>query len=118
MDRRTIGKEGELLAIKYLKDNGYSIIETNYLKRTGEIDIIAMDPKHNEYVFIEVKTRKNLNFGYPEESVDEEKMDKIAETAETWLNDKNIGDVEWSIDIISIEWKGNKPIIKQFENVS
>jgi len=118
MDKKTTGKEGEILAVNYLKNKGYRIIETNYLKRSGEIDIIAVDPKYDEFVFIEVKTRKNLSFGYPEESVDEEKIQKIAETAENWLNDKNFEDPEWRIDIISIEWRGNLPIINQFENVS
>jgi len=118
MDKKTTGKEGEILAVNYLKNKGYRIIETNYLKRSGEIDIIAVDPKYDEFVFIEVKTRKNLSFGYPEESVDDEKIQKIAETAENWLDDKNIDDPEWRIDIISIEWKGNLPIINQFENVS
>ena len=118
MDAKSLGKKGEAVAIKFLKKKGYQIIETNYLKRTGEIDIIAFDSKYNEYVFIEVKTRRNLNFGYPEESVDEKKLSKIIETAENWLENKNISNAEWRIDIISIEWQDKIPKIKHFQNIS
>ncbi len=118
MDRKSLGKEGEAKAIEFLKEKGYRIIEANYLKRTGEIDIIAFDPKYNEYVFTEVKTRRNLNFGYPEESVDEKKIEKIIETAENWLLDKNIENPEWRVDIISIEWKNKAIKIKHIQNIS
>ena len=118
MDKKILGKQGEEKAIEFLKKKGYRIIETNYLKRTGEIDIIAFDPHYNEYVFTEVKTRRNLSFGYPEESVDEKKIEKITETAENWLIDKNIKNPEWRIDIISIEWKGANPEIRHIQNIS
>jgi len=118
MNRKALGKEGESKAVDFLKKKGYKIIETNYRKRTGEIDIIAFDPAYGEYVFIEVKTRRNLKFGYPEESVDKKKMQKIIETAKTWLMDKNIDDPEWRIDIISIEWEEESPKIDHIQNIS
>ena len=67
MDKRTLGKLGESKAVEFLKEKGYKIIEKNYLKRTGEIDIIAFDPEYKEYVFTEVKKRTNLSFVYHEE---------------------------------------------------
>jgi len=118
MDKKLFGREGESLATEFLKKKGYRIVETNYLKRSGEIDIIAFDPKYSEYVFTEVKTRSNRSFGYPEEAVDEEKFQKIAATAERWLSDKNLDDSEWRIDIIGIEWNGKEPEIEHIENVS
>jgi len=118
MDKKLFGAQGESRAKEYLINKGYKIIQSNYLKRTGEIDIIAFDPKYNEYVFVEVKTRSNKSFGYPEEAVDDEKLSKIAETAESWLADNDIDDSEWRIDIISIEWKGGKPEITHLENIS
>ena len=45
MDRKEFGKKGELKAVEFLKEKGFKIIETNYLKRAGEIDIIAFDPE-------------------------------------------------------------------------
>lgn len=117
MDNKLLGKKGEQKAIEFLKEKGYRIIEQNFLKRMGEIDIIAFDPGHKEYVFIEVKTRSNLNFGHPEESVTQQKIDKIVRTAEIWLNNKNLDDSEWRIDIISVYWGEKGPEIEHIENI-
>jgi putative endonuclease len=118
MDNKSLGKEGELIAVKFLENKGYKILDTNFHKRAGEIDIIAFDPSFGEYVFVEVKTRSNLSFGYPEESVDEDKIEKISETAEGWFEDKDIDDPEWRIDIIGIEWYGKEPKIDHIQNIS
>lgn len=118
MDKKAFGKEGELKAMEFLRNKGYRIIKTNYLKRTGEIDIVAFDPEYSEYVFVEVKTRRNLQFGYPEEAVNNKKISKIEKTADRWLKDNNIDEPEWRIDIISIEWNNSKPEIRHIENVS
>lgn len=118
MYRKSFGDKGEEKAIEFLKKNDYRILERNYRKRTGEIDIIAFDPKYREYVFIEVKARKSMRFGYPEEAIDERKMNKIIETAESWLIEKEKEDVEWRVDIISIEWKNRTPHIKHIQNIS
>ena len=94
MNRKSLGNQGEIKAIKFLKEKGYRILEKNYRKRIGEIDIITFDPNFNEYVFTEVKTRRSLKFGYPEESVDENKILKLIETAENWLLENEKFDVE------------------------
>ena len=58
------GKKGETLAISYLTKNGHTIHACNYRFHRGEIDIIAQ--KQQTLLFIEVKVRSNLLFGYPE----------------------------------------------------
>ena len=118
MNRKLLGNQGEIKAIKFLREKGYRVLDKNYRKRTGEIDIIAFDPNFNEYVFIEAKTRRSLKFGYPEESVDENKIRKLIETAENWLLENKKFDVEWRIDIISIEWENKTPQIKHIQNIS
>jgi len=118
MDRKAFGKKGEEKASGYLENKGYKILANNYLKRSGEIDIIAQDPKTGEVVFTEVKTRHSRSFGYPEESVDDNKVEKIIKTAEQWLMEKNQEDCDWRIDIISIEWNNGKTLIEHFENIS
>lgn len=118
MNNQSIGKKGEKIAQEFLIQKGFKIIETNYQKRSGEIDIIAKDPKYNEYVFIEVKTRQNLSFGFPEEAVGEDKISKIIETAEQWFEEKNIPSPEWRVDIISINWSEKNPKIEHIENIS
>ena len=61
MNKRKFGIIGEKIAQKYLKNNGYKIIENNYYTRNGEIDIIANKEKY--IVFVEVKTRTNEKYG-------------------------------------------------------
>ncbi len=118
MDRKAFGKKGEEKAVTYLKNKKYDILEVNYQKRSGEIDIIARDPDTDEYAFVEVKTRHNRAFGYPEESVDDAKIRKIIQTAEQWLMEKKLDDQDWRIDIISIEWGDKKTPIRHFQNIS
>lgn len=75
------------MAVKYLKDRDYDILETNFRLKLGEIDIIA--EIDDTFVFIEVKTRKNNRFGEPSEYVDKRKQDKIKRTAMFYANAEN-----------------------------
>jgi putative endonuclease len=116
MDKKELGNKGEQIASDYLKKIGYKILETNFRKRTGEIDIIAEDPEMKECVFIEVKTRKSKTFGYPEESVDNRKLKKLITTANIWLEDKK--EQTWRIDIIAIEMDNYPPKITHIKNIT
>lgn len=82
------GKIGEKHAIKHLINNSYIVVEKNYRTRVGEIDIIARDK--DVLVFIEVKSRTSLKFGYPREAVDYHKQKKIRQVAEIYLLNNKI----------------------------
>ncbi|MFH1012859.1 MAG: YraN family protein [Candidatus Peregrinibacteria bacterium] len=116
MNKQSFGKQGEKIAIELLKNKGYQILETNFHKRSGEIDIIAKSPE-GQYVFIEVKTRHGHGFGYPEEAVNPQKIRKIFTTAQTWLAMKKIETENYRIDVIAIEYEGDKPKIIHLENI-
>lgn len=77
------GKEGELLAATYLLQKGFTIHYSNWRYSHFEIDIIASlnDILH----FIEVKTRRSLQFGFPEESVTPKKLQHLIDAAEVFL---------------------------------
>ena len=60
------GKLGEEIASKYIISKGGKVIERNYRTRVGEVDLIAK--LNGELVFVEVKSRSNINYGYPAES--------------------------------------------------
>ena len=65
--KKILGNLGEDIACKFILNKGYEIVERNFYCRQGEIDIIAKD---NEFlVFIEVKTRKNENYGRPIDAI-------------------------------------------------
>ena len=78
------GTKGEIMAVNFLKKQGYKILKTNYKNRVGEIDIIAKDGK--TYVFVEVKRRLTLAYGRPIEAVDTFKQNKIKKVAEMFLS--------------------------------
>lgn len=84
----TLGKKGEEIAVKFLQKQNYRILERNFKKRYGEIDIVALDPSTGSgqasftLVFIEVKTRFSEKYGPPEESVTPWKLRQIAKTGQ------------------------------------
>ena len=101
----------------YLTEKGYKVLERNYRKKTGEIDLIAENPKGDEIVFIEVKTRKSSSYGKPEEAVDQRKLKKIEKTALFWLQENGKTNMLWRIDILALELQG-KIQITHLKNVS
>lgn len=119
MDAKTFGKQGEEWAADFLKKEGYEILGRNYRKRGGEIDIVAFDPSHQETVFVEVKSRRNRAFGGPEEAIGDQKIRKMAETAEHWLSESGKGKGEWRLDLIGIEINAHgKFEISHWTNIS
>lgn len=67
-----LGKEGEKRAVQYLQDDGYEILDINWTFQKAEIDIIAQ--KDNYLVIVEVKTRSSLDFGDPQDFVNQKKF--------------------------------------------
>jgi putative endonuclease len=100
MNNREKGNCGEQLAIKHIEKLGYTIVDTNYTSRFGEIDIIATDK--NTTVFIEVKYRKNLKKGRPIEAVDYYKQKKIIRVAMSYAQKKKLYESPMRFDIIEV----------------
>ncbi len=82
-----IGRQGELQALALLVSKGYEILETNYRYKRSEIDIIASC--NNTIVFVEVKFRKGIFFGNPEEFVSDAQAERVHAAAEQYIFDKN-----------------------------
>ncbi|MCL5970279.1 MAG: YraN family protein [Patescibacteria group bacterium] len=105
MINQNIGKIGEEKAAKFLEKKGYKIIERNFKKRYGEIDIIAIDSsdKNSILVFIEVKTRTSSEFGFPLESITPWKLKSVIRSAEYYrLTHKNLPE-GLRIDAVSVK---------------
>ena len=77
---KAIGKYGENVAAEYLRRRGYRILCQNYSSKFGEVDIIALSPDKCT-VFVEVKTRKNTDYGAPSQFVTYSKQNKLRKTA-------------------------------------
>lgn len=104
-----LGKQGEELAVNFLSENGYLILEKNWRWQKAEVDIIAQ--QNNILVFAEVKTRTTSYFGEPSEAVTLKKETLFKDAAEAYLELKNLEN-EVRFDIISIILKKKqKPLI-------
>lgn len=77
------GQNGEDFAVKFLKKNGYAIVERNFKTKIGEIDIIVKNKK--ELIFVEVKTRSSDKFGSAVEAVGKAKQVVISKVANEYL---------------------------------
>jgi putative endonuclease len=101
IDRKKIGDTGERLASSFLKKKGYRILETNYRCPRGEIDIVARQKEC--LVFVEVRTKTNLTFGSPEESITLTKMKHLESVANYYLQNHDNLPNSWRLDLIALE---------------
>ncbi len=120
---RSLGKEGEDLAVRYLEKKGYRILERNYTTAFGEIDIIASNSpsgKEQRIVFIEVKMRRNRKYGYPEESITTQKLRRLILAIQDYLERRSFEEADWQIDVVSLEVGSNlnQVEIVHLENVT
>ena len=100
MNRRGFGAEGEQTARDWLTAKGIRVLEMNYRRPTGEIDIIAMEGR--TLLFIEVKRRTSLRYGRPAEAVTPAKRAHIQNTAALYLQEHRLEDVPMRFDIIEL----------------
>jgi putative endonuclease len=98
-----LGRIGEKLAAKYLRSNSHKILYRNFrAPHGGEIDIVCRDNRHNELVFVEVKTRSSEDFGRPVAAVDRKKRRLILRGAMTWLRMLDMPDLVFRFDVIEV----------------
>lgn len=108
------GKEGEKIAAAFLKKNGYRIIEINFRCPIGEIDIIAKEK--DDLVFVEVKTRKSMELGYPEQAVGIRKQKKMSQLALWYLQKRKIADTNARFDVVAVTLIPEKNEVKLIKN--
>ena len=115
--KQITGQKGEDEAVKYLKNKGFSVLDRNYLKPWGELDIVAK--KGDWLYFVEVKTvtrplpevgpqgargpTSSFDFYEPEDNIHPWKIKRLSRAIETYLLEKKIGDeAEWQVDSIAV----------------
>lgn len=108
-----LGKLGEQHAVNYLKEKGYTILETNWFFRKAEVDIIALSNKH--LIVAEVKTRSSSAFGLPQEFVSSKKIRLLVGAINEYVIQKDL-DVEVRFDIISVLKSNEKIHIEHLKN--
>ena len=108
--RQRLGRWGEDTAASYLESVGHQIMARNWRGKSGEVDLIT---RHDEViVFVEVKTRRGSAYGLPEEALTPLKASRLMETAELYLSENDLSDVEWRIDLVAIEVDGTGRLIR------
>jgi putative endonuclease len=114
-ERLYFGREGEKAAVKFLKKQGYRIIEKNYRNKSGEIDIVA--EQDQVLVFVEVKSRADGEYGEPLEAVTPHKQRKIGQVAKGFLTQHRITNRDCRFDVVGIKGDPNTPKTWQIELV-
>lgn len=126
-DKQKIGELGENIAEKFLMKHGFSIIERNYTRKWGEVDIIAS--KDNKLYFCEVKSKsvnsitdvnRETDSYRPEDNMHPWKVKRLSRTIQTYLLDRNIPEsTEWEVDllVVFLDIKSKKAKVKVVKNI-
>lgn len=116
VNKRQIGKEKEILACDFLKRKGFEILDVNYWCRYSEIDIVAKDGE--SLVFVEVKYRKNTEYGGSSYAVSFKKMKSICQCARYYIYKENVQpDTPMRFDVIAIDGDRIRHFINAFETM-
>ena len=119
-----IGQVGEDIACKFLMKHGFTVLERNYTKKWGEIDIIAQ--KEDVLYFVEVKSKSvsGLDFVSPETSRPEDnmhpwKLKRLSRVIETYLISKRLGNIKWQFDLLVVYLDIDKKMarVNRIENI-
>ena len=100
MNKRTAGTLGEAAACQALQKAGIAILERNYRRPTGEIDVIAREGR--TILFIEVKARSSTKYGRPAEAVNRAKQLHIVRIAMYYLSEHNLSDAPVRFDVVEV----------------
>ncbi|OHA79596.1 MAG: hypothetical protein A2675_02580 [Candidatus Yonathbacteria bacterium RIFCSPHIGHO2_01_FULL_51_10] len=125
--KQEIGALGEDIACKYLKNKGFVIVERNFWRKWGEIDIIAQ--KGGIIHFFEVKTlsRENLgsvtreNDGFlPEENIHPKKIERMLRAVQSYLALVEGDEVEWQCDAVAVwvDVSKKKAMVRMIEHIA
>jgi len=111
-----VGDRGEDLAASVLRDAGYRVLERNYRCQRNEVDLVCLDPRSGEIVFVEVKARTGTGFGVPEASVTQEKRAALLDVARAYLHERQLEGAPARFDVVGILFAGPEPEIDHHKN--
>ena len=115
--KNKLGKIGEEKAREFLESKGYELLISNYRFERAEVDLIFKDEKNKIIIFVEVKTRRNREFGEPEESINKTKQNQIKKATEGFVSEnEKFLDYDLRIDTVSVFMDGKGITINHTEN--
>jgi putative endonuclease len=115
-DSRLLGRRGQKLCEKFLKNKGYKLLERNFSCRTGELDLIMAVPE-GVIVFVEVKTRTNEDFVDAEAAITKTKQIRMTRAAKFFIKTHKLEHLPLRFDIVIVmaRQKG-RPEFRHYEN--
>lgn len=115
LEQPSLGEQGERLAARYLKRQGYQIVGRHQRTKYGELDLVAVDGR--TVVFVEVKTRRSQETGHPAEAVDARKQAQLTRLARAYLKRHGLLNHAARFDVVAITWPEDaQPTIEHFKN--
>ncbi|OIQ29920.1 MAG: hypothetical protein BM564_03875 [Bacteroidetes bacterium MedPE-SWsnd-G2] len=108
-----LGKKGEDLAVEFMINEGYQILDRNYRFDRAEVDILCL--KEGVLVALEVKTRASSHFGDPQDFVTSKQIKQLVKVVDHYVVDHDM-DVEVRFDIIAILKQKENYKIKHFKD--
>lgn len=126
-DSQKIGELGENVACMFIMKHGFKVLERNYTKKWGEIDIVA--EKGNKLYFMEVKSvscvtlpdfsGNDSNRKRPEENMHPWKLKRLSRVVGTYLISKRVGNTPWQFDLLLVflDLKNRTARVKTIENI-
>ncbi len=115
MNKSALGRKGETLARQHFEKSGFKIVDSNFRCHYGEIDLILR--KDGAVRFVEVKYRRTLEYGIPQESVVKNKQTRIRNAAQSWLRRRHLPmDSEIHFDVLAISEVAGKTTYNYIED--
>lgn len=105
---------GQSEAEIFLQSKGMTLLETNFRRATGEIDLIVKDGTY--FVFVEVKYRRSKRYGLPREAVNATKQKRIHRTALYYIAEKGLSEQDFRFDVVELLSTNNGLVINHIEN--
>jgi putative endonuclease len=99
-DNADKGRRGQEAAEAYLLGKGHTLIERNFRIRSAEIDLITREGGY--VVFVEVKYRQSLRYGYPREAVGSLKQQRIKRCALAYINARRLSEQDFRFDVVEV----------------
>jgi len=121
------GEIGEDIAVRFLVKHGFSILDRNYTKKWGEIDIVA--EKANKIYFVEVKSvskpdlksvnHETLDQYQPEDNMHPWKLKRLSRTIQTYILSKKLDERDWQVDllVVFLDLKNKKVLVKVVKDI-
>ena len=111
---QSAGNRGVAAVARYLREKGYTLLESQWRCRFGELDLVARD-QHSTVCIVEVKLRGTNSIALPREFVDSRKQQRLRSAAEVYLASKEL-DAPVRFDVAEVYDEGGSLRIKYIEN--